>query len=189
MTGSVLLLGDGNFSFSLALVKFLRSLDPELLKRAHSYLHHEDHANGLAVLATSFDSYDTLIAKYPESKDILRKLVALENTQVMHNINAWELSTTFARTFDAIVWNHPHLGTEDFRLHGFLMAHFFHSCSEVLSPRGHVCVSVVSGQDERWDLVGQAQKAGLGLVGTEEFVEGDWPGYIVKRNTSGKSSS
>ena len=53
--------------------------------------------------------------------------------------------------FDAIVWNHPHLGTEDFRLHRFLMAHFFHSVSQVLKKEdnhqhgGHVTVTLVQG--------------------------------------------
>ena len=46
----------------------------------------------------------------------------------------------------------------------------------------------MSGQEERWDLVGQAKRAGLVFLGSDDFAESDWPGYIVKRNTSGTPS-
>ncbi|TPX47582.1 hypothetical protein SeMB42_g02098 [Synchytrium endobioticum] len=194
--GVILLLGDGNFSFALALSRFLRAGQPEALQIAYRYLHKEippcqpqHQPRQYHVLATSFDTYDQVIDKHPESRDILRKIGALEFAQVMHGVNAWELQTTFQsrQAFDAIIWNHPHLGTEDFRLHRFLMAHFFKSCADVLAPNGHVCVSLVSGQEERWDLVGQANRAGLICLGSDEFIESEWPGYVVKRNTSGHS--
>lgn len=55
----------------------------------------------------------------------------------MHSVNAWELSQHFAADgkLAVVAWNHPHLGVEDFRLHRFLMAHFFQSVADVLDDR------------------------------------------------------
>ena len=84
--------------------------------------------------------------------------------QVLHGINAWQIQDQFpGLEFDAIVWNHPHLGVEDFRLHKFLMAHFFHSVTRCLKPSGFASVSLVQGQDERWEITAQARKMGLAL--------------------------
>lgn len=78
---------------------------------------------------------------------------------VLHRINAMTLPAHFGSDppFDVVIWNHPHLGLEDFRLHRLLLAHFFSSATAVLVPEtGVVCVSVVNGQDTRWNLKGQA---------------------------------
>jgi hypothetical protein len=92
--------------------------------------------------------------------------------------------------FDLIIWNHPHLGTEDFRLHRFLLAHFFNSASLVMraSPQSRLCVSLVQGQETRWQLVEQAARSGLHLSGSPSlFVESQFPGYICKRNKNGQT--
>jgi hypothetical protein len=84
----VLLLGDGNFSFTLALLKRLEKKEAV----AYDYLSLTGHIN---VLATSFDSHETLLNKYPESKSILEFIQAFQNASVLHGINAWELSKHF----------------------------------------------------------------------------------------------
>ncbi|KAJ3157623.1 hypothetical protein HK101_001405 [Irineochytrium annulatum] len=92
--------------------------------------------------------------------------------------------------FNTIAWNHPHLGTEDFRLHRFLMAHFFRSVSEVLQPiLGNVVVSLVRGQEARWNIVEEALRSRLILDAHSpfEFEEAHWEGYVVKRNKHGRS--
>lgn len=113
----------------------------------------------MQLFCTSFDDELELLDKYPETKHILAQLkrypnvhVSLGsarfpsasmptcnlsqpplNSQVVHSVNAWELSQHFSgEKVSVVAWNHPHLGVEDFRLHRFLMAHFFHSVSEVL---------------------------------------------------------
>ncbi|KAJ1566858.1 hypothetical protein HK405_008135 [Cladochytrium tenue] len=188
--------------------------------------------NRVALLCTSFDSYSQLLSKYPESKEILSALGHYPNVQVRHGINAWELSSHFRPAgdqsrgresgddatrlpewrdgrrvdgsvgFNTVAWNHPHLGTEDFRLHRFLMAHFFSSVAAVLqkdsarteaetpAAPASVVVSLVRGQEVRWDLVGQAQRSGLALADDGSpfaFDDDDWPGYVAKRNKHGKS--
>jgi Domain of unknown function (DUF2431) len=102
----LLILGDGNFSFSLALAKNL--------KRYVEFLGFKDDQINMTL--TSFDSRAQLLKKYHDFKDILPQLLSLP-VQLLHGINAWELSTHFDKNFDLIMWNHPHLGTEDFKLH------------------------------------------------------------------------
>lgn len=110
------------------------------------------------------------------------------DSQVFHSINAWELRAHFpTRKFDAIVWNHPHLGVEDFRLHRFLMAHFLHSAMECRAPAGTISVSLVQGQAQRWDLLGQAARVGLCEKHTSAFSPAAYPGYETRRNRTGNS--
>jgi hypothetical protein len=78
--------------------------------------------------------------------DIVVACMSVQVTRI-HGVNGWEIASHFSsRKFDLICWNHPHLGVEDFRLHQFLMAHFFHSAKSALKETGEVCVSLVSGQ-------------------------------------------
>ncbi|KAI9345140.1 hypothetical protein DFJ73DRAFT_839476 [Zopfochytrium polystomum] len=201
------------------------------------YLNVPDHipSDRITLLCTSFDSHSQLLSKYPESKEILESLSHFPNVSVAHGVNAWELSSHFtpltveeSRTavaseqwrygrrsdfsvgFDTIAWNHPHLGTEDFRLHRFLMAHFFNSVAQVLRTLSNsaakapdmapnqadeskwlpcVVVSLVVGQEIRWDLVAQAARSNLILHEDSPFAfnQDDWPGYIAKRNKHGRS--
>lgn len=121
----------------------------------------------VSLLATSFDSRSVLLEKYAEIQPILSALgkPSLQpHVRVMHDINAWQTSQQLAGTFDQISWNHPHLGVEDFRLHRFLMAHFFDSVRRSLTSSGRVTVSLVHGQAERWDIVKQAAAKGFKLV-------------------------
>lgn len=172
----ILILGDGNMSFALALENLIRSKS----SIAFEYLGEKDESVDCEITATTFDSEVQLLEKYQECKDIL----PLIRSKRLHEINAWELASYFEPDqFDVIIWNHPHLGTEDFRLHRFLMAHFFKSCTNVLKKSGKVCISLVKGQHLRWDLVNQAAKSScLNVTAMIPFLETDWPGYTAKRN-------
>lgn len=188
----VLILGDGNFSFSLALARLLfddEEHTPESAAAAAGCLRLGTKEPVSVVLAcTSFDSHQQLIAKYPESAHILARLSRFPRVEILHNINAWQCKEHFgSQRFDAVLWNHPHLGLEDFRLHRFLMAHFFASVVRVMAPDGFVSITLVQGQETRWDTDARAREAGLGRLETAVFQEDLFPGYVCKRNTTGQS--
>ncbi|KAJ3315896.1 hypothetical protein HDV04_000103 [Boothiomyces sp. JEL0838] len=179
-----LILGDGNFSFSLALAQLLKNP----ASHAYDLFKFSSKPKNIQLICTSFDSHSELLDKYGDAEEILEKLSHFKNVQIMHEINAWELSNHFNdKKFDVIIWNHPHLGTEDFRLHQFLMAHFFHSAASVLEPESIVQISLVQGQEVRWNVHTQAARSQLNIKSIELFNELQWPGYVVKRNKHGGS--
>lgn len=193
----ILALGDGNFSFSLALLRQIYRANCCSDTPAKRYLGLLDYSlvditQDLEFVCTSFDSFEEVISKYPESTQILRKLENFPGVKVMHGINAWELRKHFGKMypdgFDVIYWNHPHLGTENYKLHRFLMAHFLQSSKEVLSGQlSSIIISLVEGQEIRWNLIPQAAALHLYLDGFQEFFEADFPGYQCKRNKNGQS--
>ncbi|KAI9209102.1 uncharacterized protein BJ171DRAFT_488544 [Polychytrium aggregatum] len=217
-----LILGDGNFSFSLALARLIfqpKTGEEDLQRNALAYLSlpypSPIPTSQIFITTTSFDGHEQLVSKYHDAESILAALGEFENVKSLHGINAWELLKHFGPAaegdqlqyryfqeggFDRIIWNHPHLGTEDFRLHRFLMAHFFESVASVLkqpgsdlpdredrADEGQVCVSLVQGQEVRWDLVAQAARSNLGLFSFDPFDERHWPGYLCKRNNTGQT--
>ncbi|KAF8820631.1 putative UPF0617 protein, partial [Cardiosporidium cionae] len=142
----------------------------------------------IQLTCSSFDSQEEVLSKYPESRGIFEWLDSYKQVHRQHGVNAWELQDVFgSNLFDAIIWNHPHLGIENMRLHRFLMAHFFYSSSLVLKEDGRISVSLVEGQAERWTLVEQAERQGLHLLEKHPMKMEAWPGYEAKRNRNGRS--
>jgi hypothetical protein len=103
----VLILGDGNFSFSSCFVRSLTS--------SHYSIH-----------CTSFDSHSSLQTKYPESAHHLGQVQSESNTLVSHDVDATSLHKYDLGSFNAIIFNFPHLGIEDCLLHASLLAHVIH---------------------------------------------------------------
>ncbi len=107
----VLILGDGNFSFSLALALMLS----DEMSAAWTYLgftSEQERPSRWRIMATSFDTRQEVIEKYPESRMILARLdVMTPAVEVRHGVNAWALpehfSAEFPDGFHRIVWNHP----------------------------------------------------------------------------------
>eukprot|EP00730_Choanoeca_flexa_P015311 TRINITY_DN7005_c0_g1_i2.p1 TRINITY_DN7005_c0_g1~~TRINITY_DN7005_c0_g1_i2.p1 ORF type:complete len:474 (+),score=80.45 TRINITY_DN7005_c0_g1_i2:2-1423(+) len=210
----VLLLGEGNFSFARALVSMiarlrrqksglhfddeddeadtLRSMSRESdLLEKFFHLSIAEILDRVHVVATSFDSHTDLLIKYPEIEPILRDLLQLQSKghmTLLHGINAWQTDVHFPSIqFQHVVWNHPHLGLEDFRLHRFLMAHLFDSLGNSVVAKGRVSVSLVEGQPERWDIVNQAGQKCFALTDRVPFCPKDWPGYETRRNRNAQS--
>lgn len=93
----ILLIGEGNFSFSLALFQ-------------HPALQYLPPCN---VTATSYDSELECEEKYPESKVIIEELRS-RAVEVLFNVDATTLEkckSLKGRKWDRIVWNFPHAGT------------------------------------------------------------------------------
>lgn len=91
----VLLVGEGDFTFALALCA-----NPDL-----------------AIVATSLESYEAL-AKYRDIRSTLSRL----KCEVRFSVDATKIETS---KFDDVIFTHPHLGIEDCDRHYCLLAHFF----------------------------------------------------------------
>ena len=177
---SILTVGDGNLTFSLGLQRALAleastALAPsgsDVLPRLYR------------MVATTYDDEASLFEKYPEARPAKLKLQQLGVT-VMHRVNA--ISLAGLGSFSAIVFNHPHLGIEDAKMHRILLAHFFHSCRPHLRPGARVYVSLVEGQPERWKLLQEANRAGYFLVSRTPMTPDQFPGYEIRRTHSGRS--
>ena len=121
---TVLLLGEGNFSYALARVRY------HLSKQKNGHLN---------LIATSFDSHKELCEKYPESVQILSKLNHLNEkneadcrVSVFHRVDATRIKETLSEEalsllteVDEVTFCHPHIGNELLRLNSSLVAHFF----------------------------------------------------------------
>ncbi|CAK9014232.1 unnamed protein product [Durusdinium trenchii] len=206
---SVLLLGEANFSFALALRLLLErpaaptatsakdleqqraveELFTEQLTSVSQYLHLPcELCQQTRITASCYEAHGELTEKYPESVGILSRLAPL-GVEVRFSVNAWDLKTSFGdQVWDVIAWNHPHLGTEDFKLHRFLLAHFFAAVTEHLVPDGRVVLTLLEGQEKRWEILEQAARHGFALLRDPVlFSAAAFPGYESKRNSTGRS--
>ncbi|WOL19435.1 heavy metal-associated isoprenylated plant protein 41 [Canna indica] len=167
----ILLVGEGDFSFSLALANAFGSASN--------------------IVATSLDSYDALLRKYHKAKLNLESLSKLGAT-TLHGVNAktMKLHTDLKmRRFDRIIFNFPHAGFRGkeahmhvINLHQSLVMGFFKNACHMLRPYGEVHVSHKTGDPFRkWNLEELASKCSLLLVECADFRKEDYPGYCNKR--------
>jgi len=96
----ILLIGEGNFSFAVALLQH----PPTPL----------EHLPSASVVATTYDAEEECYAKYPDAEQNVRVLRE-KGAQVLFNVDATKLERTSAlkgKAFDRIVWNFPHAGEQ-----------------------------------------------------------------------------
>ena len=189
----VLLLGEGNFSFGLSLSRSLRSSRPARYPRLH---------------CTSFDSATVLATKYPEARHCLNVLASFEDVLIEHGVDATALHRSYSLgpLFDQVVFNFPHLGIEDCRLHASLLAHVFHSVKPFLRPAGSIHISLSKEQCSRWRLSEvrcsrscchvctshrylsqMAERQDMVMVQSFAFHPGEFAGYETRRHQNDKS--
>ncbi|KIP11754.1 hypothetical protein PHLGIDRAFT_63176 [Phlebiopsis gigantea 11061_1 CR5-6] len=97
-TDKVLLIGEGNFSFTRALV-----CDPP------PSLQYLPSSN---VVATAYDTEAQCYEKYPEAQAIVEELRA-KGAEIIFGVDATKLESKSSlrnRKFDKVVWNFPHAG-------------------------------------------------------------------------------
>jgi hypothetical protein len=166
----VLTVGDGNFGFSVA----LRARLEREGQKSDGHYH---------LTATSFDSREDISRKYQDALHLLARLEGNCNVTVAHGIDATDLLATLRANrckecFDCVIFNFPHIGTEDFLLHQSLLAHFFDSAITVLRRGGQVQVALANDQPSRWAVIDVAAQAGLLLLEARSFhPENEFPGY------------
>ncbi len=112
---NILTVGDGDFSFSLALAR--------IIMHKHKHKHDDNQPRKSSYLvATSYESHDTLKRVYPNIDDTIEQLLNL-NVQVCYEVDATNLSKTLpahvqnqshnqssktsSSSFHRIIWNFP----------------------------------------------------------------------------------
>uniref|UniRef100_A0A7S1F3I5 25S rRNA (uridine-N(3))-methyltransferase BMT5-like domain-containing protein n=1 Tax=Noctiluca scintillans TaxID=2966 RepID=A0A7S1F3I5_NOCSC len=169
---SILLVGEGNFSFASALCKHLKTGD--------------------GVCATAHDNEATVQRKYADSKthrECVEKLggvtlVGVDATRI-HEVGEFQ-------DFRKIVWNFPHLGAgqadveNSIREHTELLGRFFLSAVKCLSeePGSAIHVALKIGEPYKsWKVVQTARAVcpNLHLQTTVPFAFEAWDGYAHRR--------
>lgn len=115
-TDTILLIGEGNFSFALALAR------PSTSRMELAHLAYLPPKN---ITATAYDSEKDCYSKYPEAEEIVASLREW-GVEVLFSVDATKLEWVSAlkgRSWSKIVWNFPHAGT----LHSLSTAHNLNS--------------------------------------------------------------
>ncbi|NXF09778.1 FDXA1 protein, partial [Smithornis capensis] len=157
----VLLLGEGNFSFAASLCG----------------------AAGTHVVATCYESEEDATRRGGAARSIRRLRDC--GAEVVFSVDCTKLKDYFSpekREFDCIYFNFPHCGRKAGVVKNReLLAHFFHSCAEVLAEEGEVHVALCNGQGgtpadqprrewhNSWQIVAVAAGAGFILSDVHPF--------------------
>ena len=167
---TTLVIGDGDFSFSKA-----------LLRRVGG--------SGAGIVATSFDRSS---ARYKKMKDHMKHLKAAGVTAKL-GVDGTKLADAFGpgERFSRIIFNYPHSGQQRVHVNRALLMNFFESAKGFLCSSGtssstkasrggevHVCMSN-RGLYKNWNIVEQATTAGLRLVRSRDCcLPEEYPGYV-----------
>ena len=179
-TDVFLILGDGDFSFSVDLATFFRQ---------------EKQRRATTIHATGLDSQTDLYTKYKDAKFLLSLLKSDDflRIEVYHGVNAAAVKPENTLVASHVIFNHPHLATEDAQRHSRFLAHFFHTSNSTwMAPGGGLLhLTLAIGQCDRWKCTEMAERQGLLLVARHAFVPPPVtdPKYQHRRHQSGKSFS
>jgi hypothetical protein len=132
-----LTLGDGDFSYSLDLARYLAS--------SLNY-----NNTNRALIASGIDSFEQVLEKYKDSPFLLKQLQSTTSTEsslsisIQHGINAIVDKESPIKA-DHVLFNHPHVGTEDAALHARFLCHLLHSAAHYwMKPNGVLHLALVN---------------------------------------------
>ncbi|KAL0443236.1 UNVERIFIED_CONTAM: Heavy metal-associated isoprenylated plant protein 41 [Sesamum latifolium] len=174
----ILLVGEGDFSFSTCLAK----------------------AFGLAsnIIATSLDSKAFLKKNYQNAQSNINEL-RIRGCKVMHGIDATEMATHELLghlTFDRIIFNFPFAGffknlprQSQLRRHRRLVSLFLKNAKEMISEEGEIHISHKTNDFHiEWKLEAVASSHRLRLIEAVNFNHLDYPGYNTKCGFGGDNN-
>ncbi|KAJ6332437.1 hypothetical protein OIU76_010767 [Salix suchowensis] len=168
----MLLVGEGDFSFSVSLARAFGS------------------ASNL--VSTTVDSEDDIAKKYSNGVRNVRELEE-KGGIVLYGVDAKEMSQHFflrTQRFDRIVYNFPHVGFLfreasycQIQLNKRLIKGYLSNAKVLVKQdKGEIHVTHKEGDPyDKWDLVKKAEKIGLVLQEIVPFSRCDYPGYDNKR--------
>ncbi|EYU27484.1 hypothetical protein MIMGU_mgv1a019355mg, partial [Erythranthe guttata] len=166
----ILVVGDGDFSFSASLaVAFGRASN---------------------IIATSLDSKNFLKKNYWNAKSNIEELRS-RGCKVIHGVDATDMASHHLLghlNFDRIVYNFPYAGFFDhlsrksqLRRHRRLVSLFLKNAKQMINEDGEIHIShKTNGFHEEWKLVSIASSHGLRLIESVDFDLDDYPGYNTK---------
>ena len=179
----ILILGDGNFSYSLSYArmhavdrnkKSSSELGPSFQQRHRSCS--TDSAN-ITVYATSYDSEET-IKQDQIAWENVQALKEIKYVTVLHGVDATNLDKQFdLRTkFSKVIFNFPHVGSKsNIKACRSLLERFFQCIADFVTEEGKVCVALCKGQGgtpidtqrkgygNTWQVATQAASAGYSV--------------------------
>ncbi|XP_058725460.1 uncharacterized protein At4g26485-like [Vicia villosa] len=169
----ILLVGEGDFSFSLSLARAFGS--------------------ATKMVATSLDSRESLVLQYGSASSNLRELEVLGCT-ILHNVDVETMSQHHYLkncSFDRIIFNFPHAGftwreSDVFQIlsNRRVVSGFLKSAKSMISFIGQIHVShKTSYPYSKWDIKGLAENEGLFFIGEVDFQQSYYPGYANKRGS------
>jgi hypothetical protein len=168
---AVLVLGDGDFSFSASVVAGW------------------DNARNLA--ATSFDTLDELVTKYGERIHANISSLQAKGARVLHSVDATQLGRAHLGRFKFAVFNFPHTGAngglgESIRSNRQLLHDFFANVDCVLAAGSEVHVTVVHRFPYTSWRVEDLGSEALKYCGSVPFAFTEFPlyGHVASTQTS-----
>ena len=166
---AVLVVGDGDFSFSRGLV--------------------QHRGTGRGVVATSLDSDRRVRVKYANAPECIAAVRALHGL-VLHDVDATKLQALpqcvatsagpqpVPAVFQYIVFNFPHSGQQRVHINRSLLCNFFESARDRLSVHGEVHVTLKTQPPySNWGIEDRARDAGLVLKARRKFDSRLFAGY------------
>ena len=167
-SGRVLLVGEGNLSFTEANLNLNRNVPSN-------------------VTSTIYEKEEDV-----KEESTLRRAEELRNrgVNVEYGVDATRLHSRSPRVlYDNIIWMFPHPGgdRQGVATRGqALLSAFLPSASKVLAPGGRISVTLKSNwYVSRWRPREIGAAAGLALVAERPFQQGDYPGYYHETTAAG----
>ncbi|GMJ11592.1 hypothetical protein HRI_004828400 [Hibiscus trionum] len=171
----MLLVGEGDFSFSASLARAFGS--------------------ATNMVATSLNTTEFLFSNYKKAMENMNELKT-RGSVVLHGIDATEMANHCylgAIKFDRIIYNFPHAGfrsDEPVKSHKrrnrSLILLFFKNAKEMVKDNGEIHVTHKSNRFFLdWNLQGLAAAVGLRLIQELPFKLSDFPGYRTKYGFGG----
>ncbi|GAB2293076.1 hypothetical protein Dimus_027292 [Dionaea muscipula] len=176
----ILLVGEGDFSFSVCLA--------------------EAFGSATNMVATSLDSWEFLCKHYDRAVSNILNLTK-RGCGVVHGIDAtmisWKYSTHLAMQFDRIIFNFPHVGVfkndapreTSLREHQKLIRMFFANAKKMIMKDGEIHIRHKSnGFFRDWNIQQLGENEGLQLIEAMPFHPYEYEGYNTKFGFGGKAN-